>query len=90
MKDKKEGFGIYSWPDGKQYQGFWSNGLQDGIGRFTNTKGQSRVGKWKEGKRLEWVKDQEEQNALKTINVEAMLLEEQESPGMQSSPKYGE
>jgi hypothetical protein len=26
VDDKKEGFGIFSWPDGKKYEGEWRNG----------------------------------------------------------------
>jgi hypothetical protein len=32
---KKNGFGIYLWPDGRKYEGYWKDGYQDGSGIFT-------------------------------------------------------
>jgi hypothetical protein len=46
---------MYQWPDGKRYEGFWSNGQQHGQGKFTNQEGKSRIGIWKEGARIKWL-----------------------------------
>jgi hypothetical protein len=32
--DKRNGFGILSWPNGKKYIGLWQEGLQHGTGEF--------------------------------------------------------
>lgn len=37
-------------PDGRKYDGQWVNGKQEGQGTYTNEKGVTRVGDWKEGK----------------------------------------
>ena len=39
INDKKEGFGIYYWPDPVRiYIGFWKNGKQDGLGKYLSSK----------------------------------------------------
>jgi hypothetical protein len=40
------------WPDGRKYEGLWSEGLQDGIGIYTNRKGISFKGVWSKGKKV--------------------------------------
>lgn len=32
--DSKEGFGQYTWPDGRRYVGQWKKGVQHGEGKF--------------------------------------------------------
>lgn len=76
--DKKEGFGIYTWPDGKEYQGFWSNGVQEGVGQFKNTKGQIRVGTWQQGKRVAWLRDEEEQQAVEQIENQKAKMDQED------------
>ena len=53
--DKKHGFGIYFWADGRKYEGMWENGKQHGEGKYTSADGKSRRGLWKDGKRIKWV-----------------------------------
>lgn len=53
--DNRHGFGIYTWPDGKSYEGFWKNNLMHGEGKMNFTNGKSRKGKWRKGKRVEWL-----------------------------------
>jgi len=55
MDDKKEGQGVFYWPDGRKYDGQWLNGKQDGIGVYSTANGKSRKGEWKDGKRIAWV-----------------------------------
>ena len=59
MSDKKHGYGIYKWPDGKIYDGFWKEGKQDGEAKFTNTAGKSKIGFWENGERKKWLKTDE-------------------------------
>ncbi len=53
-KDIKEGFGVFTWPDGRKYTGEWKNGKQHGIGKYLGSSGQEREGRWKKGKRVKW------------------------------------
>lgn len=55
--DKKEGEGVFNWPDGKKYDGEWKNSVQHGVGIYKNSKGETRKGEWKKGKRIRWIKD---------------------------------
>ena len=41
MNDKKEGQGVLTWPDGRQYEGGWLNGKKHGEGTFTSADGQT-------------------------------------------------
>ena len=41
------------WPDGKRYEGEWSNGKQHGNGTMVSNTGIRTEGKWQEGKMLE-------------------------------------
>ena len=44
------GYGVYTWPEGSQYEGNWANGKQHGKGLFINDKGIEQVGIWENGK----------------------------------------
>jgi len=55
-EDKKCGYGVFTWPDGKVYKGFWLGGKQHGIGMYTKD-GQEKCGIWLNGKRLEWCEE---------------------------------
>ena len=62
--DKKDGYGVFEWSDGRIYKGFWKNGKQDGEGEFFNISTQQwRKGIWKEGKRVQWIDDENTDNA---------------------------
>ncbi len=52
--DKKHGHGVYTWPDGRVYDGQWVNGRQDGMGKYTDKEGITKVGMWSKGKRTKW------------------------------------
>jgi len=39
MKDKKHGNGIYTWADGRKYDGEWQNGRQHGNGKYISKDG---------------------------------------------------
>lgn len=47
--DKKNGYGIFSWKDGKMYQGWWLSGKQYGLGKFI-INNESTYGLWEKGK----------------------------------------
>ena len=32
--DKKQGFGVFTWPDGRMYEGEWFDGKQHGKGTY--------------------------------------------------------
>ena len=53
--DKKHGYGVYTWTDGRKYEGQWANGRQHGKGRFLNPDGITREGEWDNGKRVRWL-----------------------------------
>lgn len=44
------GKGIYTFADGRIYEGFYVNGLKDGYGVFIWEGGRRYEGNWKEGK----------------------------------------
>jgi hypothetical protein len=44
------GSGIYSWEDGRRYEGEYQNDLKDGFGVYTWKDGKKYEGFWKEGK----------------------------------------
>lgn len=43
---RPHGFGIYSWPDGSVYDGFFEHGLRHGYGAFTYSDGRVYEGQW--------------------------------------------
>ena len=55
--DKKQGFGIYSWTDGRRYEGQWMNGKQHGEGKYLLPDGKENIGIWEKGKRIKWIKE---------------------------------
>lgn len=55
MDDKKDGYGVYTYPDGRCYKGQWKNGKQHGEGLFISPEGIQRKGEWKLGKRMHWL-----------------------------------
>jgi len=44
------GLGVYTWPDGKRYEGFYQEDKKTGLGKFSWPTGMSYNGFWKEGK----------------------------------------
>ena len=50
---------MFIWPDGRQYEGQWQNGRQEGVGIYFNQKQEMRYGKWAEGKRVAWIQEDE-------------------------------
>jgi hypothetical protein len=45
------GSGIYTWHDGKRYEGSWCEGKRRGIGYFRWPDGEIYKGSWTDGKR---------------------------------------
>ena len=46
----EHGYGVFTWPDGSQYEGNWVYGKQHGKGLFINDKGIEQEGIWENGK----------------------------------------
>ena len=44
------GFGVFTWPDGRKYEGNYKNDKQDGYGTFTWSDGKQYKGPWVNGK----------------------------------------
>ena len=55
LQDKKQGYGVYEWHDGRKYAGYWVNGKQQGIGKYYTNETDFKVGLWEDGKRISWV-----------------------------------
>jgi hypothetical protein len=55
-EDKKSGYGIFYWPDGRKYEGSWFNGKQSGYGIMI-INGLKRYGEWKIGKKIRWINE---------------------------------
>lgn len=51
--EKKHGFGIYVWADGRRYEGNWKNGKQHGKGHYIVNE-ITKQGLWEDGKRMQW------------------------------------
>ena len=56
--DKKHGYGIYTWPNGRKYGGWWWKGELHGYGIYTNQRSEAKYGLWEQGKRLKWFDSQ--------------------------------
>ena len=55
----KEGFGIYTWTDGRQYRGWWFKGKQHGYGAYIGSNLELKHGIWDMGKRTHWLSDED-------------------------------
>ena len=44
-------------PDGRRYEGSWSNGKQHGQGVYYNAQGRRKEGEWQDGKRVRWINE---------------------------------
>ena len=53
--DKKHGYGVYIWADGRRYEGLWQNGKQHGKGKYILPNNTVKVGIWEDGKRIRWI-----------------------------------
>lgn len=50
-EDKKEGFGVYYWLDGRRYEGEWKNGKRNGPGKIIYPNGVEKHAFWVDDKR---------------------------------------
>ncbi len=55
--DKKHGHGVYTWADGRKYDGMWQNGKQHGEGTYYDAHGVAKKGAWEGGKRIRWLNE---------------------------------
>ncbi len=51
-------FGIFTWSDGRRYEGFWKDGKQDGQGKYYLKNGTSKFAEWEDGKRVRWIEEE--------------------------------
>lgn len=59
MNDKREGWGTFSWTDGRQYVGEWRAGKQHGKGTYISNDGTSKTGLWEHGKKIRWTENED-------------------------------
>jgi hypothetical protein len=52
VEDKKEGYGVFQWADGRMYRGSWKDGKQHGKGTLIDKDGNQMEAEWNEGKRI--------------------------------------
>jgi hypothetical protein len=45
----KDGYGKFTWPDGRMYEGEWKEGKIHGQGKFREANGRVREGIWENG-----------------------------------------
>lgn len=45
-EDKKEGFGVYHWIDGRRFEGEWNKGKRNGRGKIVSSTGVEKHGFW--------------------------------------------
>ena len=50
MNNKLEGRGIFTWPDGRKYEGEYKNDKKEGYGIFNWNNGNQYKGFWMNGK----------------------------------------
>ena len=50
----KEGYGVFTWPDGRVHDGYWQEGKKHGQGTAIE-KGVKRKGYWDKGEHKKWV-----------------------------------
>lgn len=53
---------MFTWPDGRKYNGGWHDGKQHGVGEYLTSKGETKYGEWKEGKRIKWIEKSDMQH----------------------------
>ena len=47
----RHGYGIYRWPDGREYYGQWKENKKDGYGYHKGSNGVDDYSQWKNSKR---------------------------------------
>jgi len=50
----KDGQGVFTWPDGRKYDGQWSKGKQHCRAKYTFSDGAVKKGVWDQGRRVQW------------------------------------
>lgn len=55
QNDKKHGFGVYVWADGRAYVGDWYEGKQADTRVYILPNGNTRRGIWENGVRKPWI-----------------------------------
>jgi len=48
-KDKREGYGVFTWTSGNTYKGMWKDGNHNGEGtKYISKTGETQTGIWKD------------------------------------------
>jgi hypothetical protein len=68
--DKKHGYGVYFWADGRRYEGYWKNGKQDGEGKYILPNAVTKIGIWEDGKRIRWIEQIDPYNRNNSQGIE--------------------
>lgn len=76
-EDKKFNFGCYYGNDDKKYEGFWDNGIQKELGKFTKKDGSFKLGYWQENQLISAIID--EADIAQKLTLIDNLVEENES-----------
>ena len=58
-EDKREGFGIYYWPNNGIFIGLWKEGKQNGVGKYIKDD-LVKYGIWKSGKKEKFFENEDE------------------------------
>ena len=64
-----EGFGFYTWADGREFQGWWHRNKMHGVGIHISADEVSKFGLWQCGKRIKWLSETEIAQVQKGSNV---------------------
>ena len=75
--DKKYNFGCYYGNDDKKYEGFWDNGIQKELGKFTKKDGSFKLGYWLENQLISAIID--EADIAQKLTLIDNLVEEKEN-----------
>ena len=65
--DKKNNFGVFQEKN-KKYEGFWKKGVKDGLGKFTKSNGNIKIGYYENNSLVQIISDEnEKENKIKEI-----------------------
>lgn len=49
-----DGQGVFTWPDGRRYEGGWRKGKQNGMSKYRTATGEIWEGQWEDGVMHKW------------------------------------
>jgi hypothetical protein len=63
------------FPDGSKYRGNWENGNLQGRCTYIDSNGEEREGEWVEGKRIKWVKEDNQKSEQIYNNLSRLFVD---------------